>query len=443
MLGSTANCSTADMIELTATHSRPLSAVEREVVLRELQADARGVRIVGYGLALAALTFGAFTFGIAGRGEWLLALGCGTLSATTAWMSRVTLGKRTYGAPELTVFRAVLRCETRRTPKDAHLYVGPFRVLLRSGWLEFWPEGQVVRVELCLPLTSQGTTWAAAVVVSLPGIDIQSWRDQPPPNARIWLMVVALLSGIFTLVAGAIVIAGDMWRPSLTGTFSSDQVLVFEDVQALNAEAEAWSSTVTIRHAHRVRMIHGDNYLCKLAQPSELVVDNAEIAPVNLPFEGESDAAVAELCAIEEREARLDALVGLAENSEPGAGATLLKLCRERAQQAADAKHFAKRRAEVADFMWYGIHSDPANTCVRAHFADDAPIGATALEDEVGVLDTEKVWHSGTQAVNLMPFVWVGLCAILTACSWIWQSTHRTQYLVKLAAWKQRIRQHA
>src|SRR5690606_8325005 len=167
-------------------------------------------------------------------------------------------------------FEATMLCETRRTGKHEHLYVGPFRVALRRGWHEFWPEGQVVRAELCLPPVDLGATWAAAVVVSLPGIDIQTWHVMPPPKPRPWLLMVAVLSGLFAVVTVVVSTSGNLWQTSMSAVRNAGRELVFEDVAALDADATAWLSRVTIRRAFLVHLSHGDDYLCDLTDPSAL-----------------------------------------------------------------------------------------------------------------------------------------------------------------------------
>jgi hypothetical protein len=250
--------------------------------------------------------FGGFTYDLADRGLGLMAVVVGATSAALGTGSWTLLRKRRFGAPALAVFSVELLCETRRTQKSSHLYVGPFRVSLRAGWFEFWPEGQVARVELCLPPISLGSTWAGAVVVSLPGIDIKSWHGRQPPNPQNWLRIVGLVCGIVTLGVGVIVTAGIMWQRSVRGILDSGSEPMLEDVEALNAAETPWSSRVTIQQGHRAHMVHGDDSLCNLGQPSELVLSDAAVASVDSPFVTEIDAVVAELCDSEERAARLD-----------------------------------------------------------------------------------------------------------------------------------------
>lgn len=460
--------SIAAVTEPTIAPTRPLSVLERQVVTRELQADARGMRFMGYFLAVAAVVLAGLTYAMFEREGWLMSLFVGATSVTFGWMSFVILQKRTWsGARKLQAFEAELLCETRRTDKQEHLYVGEFRVALRRGWYEFWPEGQVVRVELCLPPIDVGATWVAAAVVRLPGIDIQTWHDLPPPPPRLWLLMVAFLNGVFALVAGVILTTGDVWEESKSAIRNAGRELVFEDVQALRADEAAWLSRVTVRRAHRVQTSHGRDYLCKLASPSVLATINGDATAVDSPSEAEIEAKVKETCNVEEGAARIAALMNslhrrqrqrddeeraLTSNNgdetpeivpfqQQAYRNVALEECRESALTTLRRERVAQRRQDEANLLDHAVSVDPANACFPARFTTETPFGITELEEEVGVLDANKTWRSNARAPSFAPVVWFGLFALVSACGTVAWSRHRKRYLEETVTWKQRVGQ--
>jgi hypothetical protein len=93
-------------------------------------------------------------------------------------------------------------------PVHAVHYVGPHRVQLRPGWLAFWPEGQQASVELCFPPSQAGETWSDAALVSLPGINIESWQRQAPPGRR-GAVPFGIAAAGFTVTVVATAVLGD------------------------------------------------------------------------------------------------------------------------------------------------------------------------------------------------------------------------------------------
>lgn len=462
------------MVELQVIASRPASPIEREVVSRELRRDARATRFMGGFVGVAAVVFAGFTYEALNRGWWLMVAMVGAISAAFAWMGWRMWSKRSFALPELEVLSMELLCKTHRSGKHSHHAVGPFRIALRPGWPAFWPEGETVRVELCLPPSSLGTTWASAVVVSLPGIDIPAWTKLPPPRPPLWLMLVCVLSGVATIIAGVILFDGDTWEQSKSGLRNLNQRLVFDDVKTLVDTPDAWSSAVTVRHAHLIRWVGDDglDYLCQLAQPWEapqVVENDAGILAVE-PSEAEVDAALSQHCNIEERATQIGEMMRTLHrrqrernSDDPGRMSdaddddapeasermremylqAALEQCKRTTREALRAVSRAQSQNALDQRIEREVHATPANTCVRADLGDTALLGGkriVALDDESGVLDTEQVWHRGAKGPNLQPLFWFLINAVLTCATAAWSVILHKRFVTNLEAWAELVR---
>lgn len=261
---------------MTAEHSpdsRPLTPKEREVVLKELRASRRGARLLGVvALGVGVMCAGAMVMFVRSS-SWLMSLMMGATMVFASILGLLLLSGRrndpkTLESPPVLTLRAL--CQTQRTGKQSWPYVGPYRVLLRAGWQSFWPEGEHVTVELCLPPKGTGSTLVGAVLVSLPGIDITTWLERPPPLLRLKFVTLGMVAGVFTFILAVLLTSADYWPRAAVALRTWHHPLTFADVDALREAHDAIGARVTLQSGRLVRFFEGEEYLCgsKLPQLS-------------------------------------------------------------------------------------------------------------------------------------------------------------------------------
>jgi hypothetical protein len=207
------------------SEGRPLSQLERSVILREFRAETRIVGAAAWFLALvltpAFLALARLGFR---KGEWLgnyaavLCLLCALISLLPLLLRRRKVAGAASELRAITV-HDLCKCVLHGgDPVHAVHYVGPHRVQLRPGWLAFWPEGQAASVELCFPPSQAGETWSAAALVSLPGIDIESWQRHAPPRRRGAVpFAIAVAAFTVTVVGTAVLRSSGYWAEAASG----------------------------------------------------------------------------------------------------------------------------------------------------------------------------------------------------------------------------------
>lgn len=379
------------MAPMTVNAQRALNEIEREVVSHEFTQSARGLRYFGWFLGGAAVFVTSFVLEVLAQGAWLTLPFVVLFAASCGFMSYTLLKRRVTPAPlELEALSVHALCSTRRHGKHSYPYVGPCRVVLRSGWQAFWPEGKSVEVELCLPPSNIGKTWVDASLVSLPGIDITTWHAHPPPKPYVWLMMGAILSGMAALMLTLVLTLDSYWPRAASGLCNLGQRTEFQTVGELLRTPRANGARVTIARGHWVHVLDHGDYLCELHDD----------------WAGGLTTAVSPAVEVEERHAP---------------------------QAPADAELARDERLanEVAN--------NPENPCLLAdpaylEFPDERP-PVVAATDEVGVLTAGLIWRHGAPGPNLKPLlllIVVGAIAVTTISRTIWRAR---RYSAELDAW--------
>lgn len=450
------------MVDLKITGSRSLNPVERDVVMRELRNDARGMRYMSVFVAATALFFGGAAYAAVGRGWWLMAIMLGVSSLAFGGLAWLMWGKRASAPSEPAVLSGEGLCKTHHSGKHSNLRVGSYRVALRAGWQAFWPEGQVVKVELCIPPASVGATWAGAVLVSLPGIDITTWHKRSPPKAPLGLMLTTLVSFMVTLVIGTVLVSNGTWATSLSAALNRGPV--FDDVAALVDTADAWHVQVTVRHAHVVHDDKGDDYLCDVGSSWLLMQANDGPETIAGPSDAEVEAHLPDHCNIEERAAQLATMIRTLDQRRlhrddaepvPMSGGTLednlefsenvqslyrriaRDQCLETTRRALWDAAPALARTEFRKRLDHELNSNPANVCVQIGHGKPPNFEGrvVAVDDETGVLDSNLVWHRGSSEHRLLGLSLFVAGLVLTCGGAVWSYLRQLQFSAELEAW--------
>jgi hypothetical protein len=234
------------------SEGRPLSQVERSIILREFAAESRIVGGAAWFLALvmtpACLALARLGFRKEGWLENYAAVLCLLLSLMSL-LPLLLRRRKIAGAPSglrAVTVHDLCKCVLHGgDPVHAVHYVGPYRVQLRPGWLAFWPEGQRASVELCFPPSQVGETWSAAALVSLPGIDIESWQRHLPPKRRGAVAFGIAAAGLTVTVVAAALLGDRGYWSEVASSGSARSVtalalVLFAAVVTLASGCIAW-----------------------------------------------------------------------------------------------------------------------------------------------------------------------------------------------------------
>lgn len=411
--------------------SRTLRPEEHAVISREFRADARIVRVFSWLIALLVPPCLALAVRAFSEGGWFGALvGFLTILLALLCLLPLLMRRRTVAAAPYQL-RAVTvhdRCETRLDsgdPTHAAHYVGPYRVLLRPGWLAFWPEGQDATVELCFPPKDVDATWVGAAVVSLPGIDIRKWSKYRPPKPR---GVVASYVSVFcfslTVVCGIFIFSEGYGAEVASRFRNRGESTHFATVTELLRTPRALHARVTITTAHRVGRPGDGVYLCDLREPM-LSLLSPHLEPPE-PSERQILTSFTLLCS-EEKLAYFEELAlgsRLLGHNDPATLRTQVERhCRGRAEAHARNANLVRVERERKARISHELNANPKTSCLREYRLDGRVPASTSssflrvVHDTTGVLEPDRVFRAGAPAPSLTALVWLVLGTLATAAS--------------------------